>query len=192
MKMDLKRTYTLLLTALLAGNLLSLSGRAEENREVFLQPDTWIPTAGVTLNDETPEDGTFRFRLLDEEGNLLAEAENEGQSVAFPAYSYAEAGTWIYYLKEVGATDSGIVYDRGVYTAVVEVTGEESLQASVTWQRNGNPYIGIPQFFNHTDAENPKTGDRILAYGIGLALSAAALTDLLLTRRRSRKANGRN
>ena len=188
MRRNLKRTYALLMTVLLAGKLVTMPSSAEENREVFLQPDTWLPTLGVRLDEETPEDGTFHFRLLDESGNLLAEAENIGQSAAFPAYSYAEAGTWIYYLKQVCVEDSGIVYDRGVYTAIVEVTGEETLQASVTWQRNGKSYAGIPQFFNQTDMENPKTGDSILRYGTGLTLSGAALTGLLVTRRR-RKTN---
>ncbi len=183
MRKDCIRTYTVLLTALLVGNLLARPAEAEA-QEVFLQPDTWIPTAGVTLDGATPEEGTFRFRLLNEEGDLLAEAENEGQSVAFPAFSYAEAGVWIYYLKEVSGVLPGVQYDRAVYTAVVEVTGQESLAVHVTWQRNGKPYTGIPQFLNESDWENPKTGDAIRVYITGLALSMAALSSTLMLRRR--------
>lgn len=171
MRKENKRTYAVLLAVLLAGKLLVLPGHAQE-QEVFLQPDTWVPTAGVTLDAQAPEDGIFRFRLLDEEGNLLAETENEGQSAAFPPFSYAEPGVWVYYLKEVCEE---VWQDRAVYTAVVEVTGQESLSVQVTWLRNGQPYTGIPQFVNRMGGENPQTGDNFRACLTTLTLSAASL-----------------
>lgn len=152
-------------------------------RNAYAQPVSISLTARKTLDGKTPEDGTFFFRLLDAEGKTVFETENQGRSVAFPALRFQEAGTWIYYLKEVKGDDSRIIYDRTVYTAVVEVTRDWRI--TVTWERNGKPYAGIPAFANYTDTGVPKTGDSIGLYLTGLTLSAAAL--ILLPMRKRRK-----
>lgn len=141
----------------------------------YLGPVSVTLTAVKTLDGGTPKNGAFFFRLLDETGSLVFETENQGRAVAFPALRFDTPGTYRYYLKETAGDAEGIVYDRAVYTAVVEVTRTDGLTASVTWERNGKPYTGIPEFYNYTEGASPKTGDGIGIYAITLILSGAAL-----------------
>lgn len=154
-------------------------------RNVYANPDSVTITATKTLDGKTPQDGAFSFRLLDEEGNVVYETENDGTRVTFPTMRYEETGTYRYYLKEVKGDDDGIIYDRTVYTVTVEVTKDTNYHAAVTYERNGKAYTGTPKFSNFTQSAVPKTGDGIGIYAAGLPLSAAAL--VLLWRMKRKK-----
>lgn len=143
-------------------------------------------SARKTLDGGTPKDGAFTFRLLSEDGTVLFEEKNDGRQVCFPAMKFDAAGTYRYFLKEVKGKDSGIIYDRAVYTVTVEVTKDVDYRAKVTYERNGKAWSGTPAFANYTDTGNAKTGDNIGIYVTGLILSAAGLGLLggLLRKRR--------
>lgn len=153
-------------------------------RNVYAGPVSVSLSARKTLDGGTPKNGAFAFRLLDEKGNIVFEAENQGRSVTFPALTFAEAGTYLYYLKEIKGDDHRIIYDRTVYTAVIEVTKDVGYQVTVTWERNGKPYSGVPAFANYTETGVPKTGDSIGIWLVGLTMSAGALAMLPVTKRR--------
>ena len=158
-------------------------------------PDPWedpgqipvILTAAVTLDGKIPEDAALGFRLLDGQGDPVFDAENQGGAVAFPVLQFDTPGVYRYYLKEIQGPGEEVVYDRAVYTAIVDVRGEDALTVSLAWERNGKAYTGIPEFRNYTLGAAPKTGDSIIIYSSMLLLSGMGLAGsaFLGTRKRS-------
>lgn len=153
-------------------------------RNVYAGPVEVVLSAWKTLDGRTPADGRFSFRLLDESGSVVFETDNDGRQVIFPPLTFSEEGVYRYYLKEIAGEETGIQYDRTVYTVTIEVTLDRDYQARVTWERNGKPYTGTPLFANRTDTENPRTGDPVCSQAGILALSGSALA-LLIKRRRT-------
>lgn len=153
-------------------------------RNVYGFPADVVITAIKTLDGRTPKDGAFSFRLLDEKGNEVDTAKNEGQAVTFDPLVFDQAGTYRYFLKENAGKDKHIRYDRTVYTITVEVTKDVDYHAEVTMLRNEKAYTGTPVFANETLTEGPRTGDSIGIYFTVLTLSAAALSLLFAFRRR--------
>lgn len=153
-------------------------------RNHYANPAYLTLSALKTLDGGTPEDGAFFFRLISEDGKILHEAENDGRRVEFPAMKFDKAGTYRFYLKEVKGEDEKIIYDRTVYTIVVEVTKDTDYHAEVRYERNGKVWTGTPAFANYTDGGSPKTGDTIGVHVTVLTLSAAALILLLLWKRK--------
>ena len=169
-----------------------LYDREEEKQMEILFCNHWADpvyltlSARKTMDGSTPKDGAFTFRLLSEDGEVLHEVKNKGRRVTFPALRFDREGTYRFFLKEVAGRNRKILYDRSVYTITVTVTRDTDYRTQVTYERNGKPWTGTPSFANYTDTGSPKTGDTIGIYIVGLGLSAAALTALLVFRRRRR------
>ena len=78
---------------------------------------------------------TFKFELLDADGNVIATATRKGGGpVSFDELSYSKVGTYNYTIREVAGSDKGYTYDTNEYPVTVEVTdeGEGKLVAKVT------------------------------------------------------------
>ncbi len=139
--------------------------------------------ARKTLDGETPADGRFSFRLLNEDGTLVEERKNTGRNITFSTLYFDQEGVYTFFLKEVVGTKGKIQYDRTVYTVTVEVQADPEYRATVTYLRNGKPFSGTPVFANYTDTGSPKTGDTIGRWSAVLAVSSAGLAMLLKKRR---------
>ena len=137
----------------------------------------WVTfSAWNTLDGGTPEEGSCRFLLLGEDGQIVSEARNQGRKVVFPALRFKQEGIRQFELKEAAMAGDGITYDRAVYTLLVTVRREEDYRAEVCILRNGKDYSGIPYFVNETDGGSPQTGD-----GIGIWVTTMMLSGGMLT-----------
>ncbi len=151
----------------------------------------WAEPAWVTLSatsaldDRAPEDGAFAFQLLSREGEVVFREKNQGSHVCFPALRFDKTGSFRYEMKEKARTGDGIVYDRAVYTVMVQVSRDADYEAQVTILRNGKPYEGVPAFLNYTSSESPQTGDPIGQYGAVMLLSGLSLCLLLRCKRKT-------
>lgn len=135
-----------------------------------------------SLDGKVPADGLFTFRLTDESGTLLQTKTNAGQDVIFDGILLKEAGTHIFYIREVKGTNPKILYDPAVYKVTVTVmkNSEGNYEAAVFYERDGSPFTGIPVFANQTiPGDLPNTGESQSALpfiGVILVLGGAALT----------------
>ena len=120
--------------------------------------------ANATLGDKT-----FRFQLLDEEGNVLQTSDpvKQGETATFDEIPYtmsdlddAVSNAFTYKIREVipeGATEEnnytldGVKYDPKVVTTVVTVTDNGDGTLKVTY--DGNETFTTPEFENEYDAE---------------------------------------
>ncbi|MBO5461632.1 MAG: VWA domain-containing protein [Ruminococcus sp.] len=105
---------------------------------------TVTPTEGHTF---TMNGGDFTFEIVpapanpvsDPIGRALVSNLADG-SVKFADAQYAEAGTYVYTIREVDGSRGGITYDPSVYEVTVVVTDNEAaakLNASVSITKNG-------------------------------------------------------
>ena len=114
--------------------------------------------------------GQFTFVLMDINGKVLAEVQNQQDgSIVFPDRTFSKAvHNYIYTIREIPGKDPRIAYDKSVYTLKVTTTPDNGqLQAKVDVLKDGVPYAGAITFTNIT--ETPPTGDT-LAYRIALML----------------------
>lgn len=153
-------------------------------RNYWARPVQIQLSALKTLDGRTPEDGAFSFRLISEDGEILHEVKNVGRNVIFPVMEFQQEGTYRYFLKEVKGDAKKILYDRTVYTIIVEVTLDGDYRARVSYERNGKPYSGTPSFANYTDTGSPKTGDTIGRAFAVLMFSTAGLAGIYLCKRK--------
>ncbi|MGI6205818.1 MAG: SpaA isopeptide-forming pilin-related protein [Anaerovoracaceae bacterium] len=127
--------------------------------------------AEKTVDGEIPDSGqTFKFELIDEDGNVVSTAANERGSVTFDPVTFDgnDMGkTFEYTIVEVRDSGSGgsYTYDSSYYTAEVTVgdsvdkTGN-ILDISVVYKdSDGNVIDGVPVFKNEATTETtPATG----------------------------------
>lgn len=178
------RQFRLHLTVTEEGKTVSIHGPEGETVTDILFRNRWAEPAWVTfsawstLDDRTPEEGSFRFLLLGEDGMTVAESRNQGRNVMFPALRFAREGIRRYELKEAAVAGDGIIYDRAVYTLTVAVRLEGDYKAEVSILRNGKAYAGMPCFVNYTKDGPPKTGDGIGIWVAGMVLSGIVLAAL--------------
>lgn len=177
-------------------NVVAYKEDAEEKGEitfhnVYSNPDTVVVEALKTMDGETPKDGAFAFRLIDEEGKVVAEVKNAGKEITFPELSFYAVGTYKYTLVEVVGKDPKINYDATVYEVVVEVVRDENndYQATLSYAKDGVALKDLPEFKNTTVPEVPKTGDEspIFIYFALMVASAAAIAVLFFALKRSKR-----
>ena len=92
----------------------------------------------------------YSFVLKDESGNVIQTVQNNGGSIAFNTLSFSKTGTFHYTISEVPGNDSTINYDTAVYKVIVEVTKSGDYRATVSYEKDGAEYDGIPVFANTT------------------------------------------
>lgn len=102
--------------------------------------------ADVSLGGKAPKDGVFTLLLKDEAGNVVQSKTNVGGKVTFDALSFDKEGNYSYTISMQAGSDSAIAYDKTVYKVKVAVSLGEDYTASVTYEKDGVIYTGLPAF----------------------------------------------
>lgn len=116
-----------------------------------------------TLNGRLMSAGEFKFELVDEAGDVVATAYNDGSgSVNFGPLSYTTPGTYTYTAREV--TDGlaeGVTPVRGSFTIEVNVTdnGDGTLDCDVHYPKGG---LAFENSYGTGDAEIEVSGTKVL------------------------------
>lgn len=114
----------------------------------------------------------FSFKFVGEGIESTVTNDADGK-INFDKFEYDEPGTYVYTISEVKGDETGMTYDKSVFTATVNVVddGEGSLKASVAFAKGDKSVEGI--VFNNTykkpetpvptpDPGTPKTVTNIL------------------------------
>ncbi|MDO4292483.1 MAG: FctA domain-containing protein [Eubacteriales bacterium] len=161
------------------------------------------------LDGKEPTTQTFTFELRDASGQLIEAVTNQGGSVRFQELVFRKAGVYTYTISERAETNTGIVYDKSVYTAEITVTeqdGEYHVQTQI--KKDGSLWASTPVFENRIKTEELEgtnameisdteaspaaavdqvnTGDEspVLALCIAMAVSFAGIAGILILGRR--------
>ena len=114
--------------------------------------------AAKLLNNAKPGDARFTFQVLDKDGNVVAEAQNnEEGAVKFPALTFDAAGEYDYTIIEVNDGQKGVTYDESK-TAVKVVVSATDADGNYTGQLYPSVEYadGTPLFSNaYTEPEDP-------------------------------------
>ena len=91
----------------------------------------------------------FSFKLAGEDIESTVTNDADGK-INFDKFEYDEPGTYVYTISEVKGDETGMTYDKSVFTATVNVVddGEGSLKASVAFAKGDKSVEGI--VFNNT------------------------------------------
>ena len=91
----------------------------------------------------------FSFKLVGEDIESTVTNDADGK-INFDKFEYDEPGTYVYTISEVKGDETGMTYDKSVYTATVNVVdgGEGNLKASVAYAKGDKSVEGI--VFNNT------------------------------------------
>ncbi len=143
--------------------------------------------AEKVMDGQYPRGSDFTFVLMDAAGERLQTVKNKDGLIEFDTLHFDHAGTFVYHVAELPGTNANIEYDPSIYKVVISVTrGEDGLEATLSYERNGSPYFVLPRFVNKTrgawpptNPDNPKTGDEN-RLGLWLTLSAGSAIALLL------------
>jgi len=93
--------------------------------------------------------GEFSFKLVGEDIESTVTNDADGK-INFDKFEYDEPGTYVYTISEVKGDETGMTYDKSVFTATVNVVddGEGNLKASVAYAKGDKSVEGI--VFNNT------------------------------------------
>lgn len=157
----------------------------------YANPVTVPLSAIKTLNNRTPGDNAFSFRLVNAAGQVEETVWNKGQSVEFTSLTFDQEGTWVYKMSEVIGSKTNMIYDKSVYTVTIQVDKDENgdYQAKVSYLKGDKDYEGTPRFANKTKSSTPQTGDMFRLYlwvGV-MVVSLIAIVVLLAFRFRKKK-----
>ena len=91
----------------------------------------------------------FSFKLVGEDIESTVTNDADGK-INFDKFEYDEPGTYVYAISEVKGDETGVTYDKSVFTATVNVVddGEGNLKASVAYAKGDKSVKGI--VFNNT------------------------------------------
>lgn len=97
--------------------------------------------ATKVLSGKALADGQFTFALTAEDGTVYQAKNNAAGSVAFPALTFAEPGTYVYTISEVNDKQANVTYDTATYNVVVNVVddGQGNLVATVAYDDGAAP-----------------------------------------------------
>ena len=86
----------------------------------------------------------FSFKLVGEDIESTVTNDADGK-INFDKFEYDEPGTYVYTISEVKGDETGMTYDKSVFTATVNVVddGEGNLKASVTYTKGDKSVEGI-------------------------------------------------
>ena len=93
------------------------------------------------LSGKALADGQFAFALTAEDGTVYQAKNDAAGSVAFPALTFAEPGTYVYTISEVNDKQANVTYDTAMYNVVVNVVddGQGNLVATVAYDDGAAP-----------------------------------------------------
>ena len=97
--------------------------------------------ATKVLSGKALADGQFTFALTAEDGTVYRAKNDAAGSVAFPALTFAEPGTYVYTISEVNDKQANVTYDTATYQVVVNVVddGQGNLVATVAYDDGAAP-----------------------------------------------------
>lgn len=97
--------------------------------------------ATKVLSGKALADGQFTFVLTAEDGTVYQAKNDAAGSVAFPALTFAEPGTYVYTISEVNDKQANVTYDVATYNVVVNVVddGQGNLVATVAYDEGAAP-----------------------------------------------------
>ena len=97
--------------------------------------------ATKVLSGKALADGQFTFALTAEDGTVYQAKNDAARSVAFPALTFAEPGTYVYTISEVNDRQANVTYDTATYQVVVNVVddGQGNLVATVAYDDGAAP-----------------------------------------------------
>ena len=97
--------------------------------------------ATKVLSGKALADGQFTFVLTAEDGTVYQAKNDAAGSVAFPALTFAEPGTYVYTISEVNDKQANVTYDTATYDVVVNVVddGQGNLVATVAYDDGAAP-----------------------------------------------------
>lgn len=97
--------------------------------------------ATKVLSGKALADGQFTFVLTAEDGTVYQAKNDAAGSVAFPALTFAEPGTYVYTISEVNDKQANVTYDNATYDVVVNVVddGQGNLVATVAYDDGAAP-----------------------------------------------------
>ena len=107
--------------------------------------------ATKVLSGKALADGQFTFALTAEDGTVYQAKNDAAGSVAFPALTFAEPGTYVYTISEVNDKQANVTYDTATYNVVVNVVddGQGNLVATVAYDG------GVAPTFKNSYTEPP-------------------------------------
>ena len=107
--------------------------------------------ATKVLSGKALADGQFTFALTAEDGTVYQAKNDAAGSVAFPALTFAEPGTYVYTISEVNDKQANVTYDAATYNVVVNVVddGQGNLVATVAYDD------GVAPTFKNSYTEPP-------------------------------------
>lgn len=91
----------------------------------------------------------FSFKLVGEDVESTVTNDADGK-ISFDKFECSEPGTHVYTISEVKGDETGMTYDKSVFTATVNVVddGEGNLKASIAYTKDDKSVEGI--VFNNT------------------------------------------
>ena len=97
--------------------------------------------ATKVLSGKALADGQFTFALTAEDGTVYQAKNDAAGSVAFPALTFAEPGTYVYTISEVNDKQANVTYDTATHNVVVNVVddGQGNLVATVAYDDGAAP-----------------------------------------------------
>ena len=97
--------------------------------------------ATKVLSGKALADGQFTFVLTAENGTVYQAKNDAAGSVAFPALTFAEPGTYVYTISEVNDKQANVTYDTATYQVIVNVVddGQGNLVATVAYDEGAAP-----------------------------------------------------
>lgn len=97
--------------------------------------------ATKVLSGKALADGQFTFALTAEDGTVYQAKNDAAGSVAFPALTFAESGTYVYTISEVNDKQANVTYDTATYQVIVNVVddGRGNLVATVAYDEGAAP-----------------------------------------------------
>lgn len=97
--------------------------------------------ATKVLSGKALADGQFTFALTAEDGTVYQAKNDAAGSVAFPALTFVEPGTYVYTISEVNDKQANVTYDAATYNVVVNVVddGQGNLVATVAYDDGTAP-----------------------------------------------------
>ena len=97
--------------------------------------------ATKVLSGKALADGQFTFALTAEDSTVYQAKNDAAGSVAFPALTFAEPGTYVYTISEVNDKQANVTYDTATYQVVVNVVddGQGNLVATVAYDDGAAP-----------------------------------------------------
>lgn len=115
--------------------------------------------ATKVLSGKALADGQFTFALTAEDGTVYQAKNDATGSVAFPALTFAEPGTYVYTISEVNDKQANVTYDTATYNVVVNVAddGQGNLVATVAYDDGAAPTF--KNSYTEPPAPTPTPGD---------------------------------